>query len=75
MALSKKHIKNISSIFAILTALLILLSGANATAEEKTAKTVAVLPFAMHAPESMAYMQNGLRDMLASRLAANKRSL
>jgi TolB-like protein len=71
MALSKKHIKNISSIFAILTALLILLSGANATAEEKTAKTVAVLPFAMHAPESMAYMQNGLRDMLASRLAAN----
>ncbi|MBE9521461.1 MAG: VCBS repeat-containing protein [Proteobacteria bacterium] len=43
----------------------------NATAEEKAAKTVAVLPFEMHAPSSMAYMQDGLRDMLASRLAAN----
>jgi TolB-like protein len=32
---------------------------------------VAVLPFEMHAPGSMAYLQDGLRDMLASRLAAN----
>ena len=40
------------------------------TAEE-TPKSVAVLPFEMHAPSSMAYLQDGLRDMLASRLAAN----
>jgi TolB-like protein len=45
--------------------------GTNASAEEKDLKTVAVLPFAMHAPSTMSYMQDGLRDMLASRLAAN----
>jgi TolB-like protein len=41
------------------------------TAEETDIKTVAVLPFEMHAPDSLAYLQDGLRDMLASRLAAN----
>ncbi len=43
----------------------------NVAAEDKAAKKVAVLPFEMHAPSSMAYLQDGLRDMLASRLAAN----
>ena len=41
------------------------------TAEKNARGTVAVLPFEMHAPDSMAYLQDGLRDMLASRLAAN----
>ena len=40
-------------------------------ADQDTKGTVAVLPFEMHAPSSMAYLQDGLRDMLASRLAAN----
>ena len=40
-------------------------------AESMAPPAVAVLPFAMHAPESMAYLQAGLRDMLATRLAAN----
>jgi TolB-like protein len=40
-------------------------------ADDDAKGTVAVLPFEMHAPGSMAYLQDGLRDMLASRLAAN----
>ncbi len=40
-------------------------------ADEDAKGSVAVLPFEMHAPDSMAYLQDGLRDMLASRLAAN----
>jgi TolB-like protein len=40
-------------------------------AEEPAARTVAVLPFALHAGENLTYLQDGLRDMLASRLAAN----
>jgi TolB-like protein len=41
-------------------------------AEDNGAKgTIAVLPFEMHAPGSMAYLQDGLRDMLASRLSTN----
>jgi TolB-like protein len=46
-----------------------LTHSASAAAESK--KSFAVLPFEMHAPGSMAYLQEGLRDMLASRLAAN----
>jgi hypothetical protein len=44
---------------------------ANSAKAEESLKSLAVLPFAMHAPSSMAYLQEGLRDMLASRLAAN----
>ena len=40
-------------------------------ADDDAKGTVAVLPFEMHTPGSMAYLQDGLRDMLASRLAAN----
>jgi TolB-like protein len=40
-------------------------------ADNEAKGSVAVLPFEMHAPGSMAYLQDGLRDMLASRLAAN----
>jgi len=48
-----------------------LATGKTNSAAAEPAKSVAVLPFEMHAPSSMAYMQEGLRDMLASRLAAN----
>ena len=68
------------TVFTVLITLLLFIPVADAMAEEKDAKTVAappaaqtvaVLPFEMHAPSSLAYLQNGLRDMLASRLAAN----
>jgi TolB-like protein len=35
----------------------------------KGVKRVAVLPFSMHAPSELSYLQDGVRDMLASRLA------
>ena len=44
---------------------------AKPVAAQADAITVAVVPFEMHAPSSLAYLQSGLRDMLASRLAAN----
>ena len=68
------------TVLSIFIALLLFMHGADGAAEEKAAptvaappaaQTVAVLPFAMHAPSSLAYLQDGLRDMLASRLAAN----
>jgi len=68
------------TVFTVLITLLLFMTGAHSMAEEKdaqtvaappAAKTVAVLPFEMHAPSSLAYLQDGLRDMLASRLAAN----
>ena len=77
---SERSIINIAAILPMFIALFLFISGTNATAEEKDAntvaaqavtKTVAVLPFEMHAPSSLAYLQEGLRDMLASRLAAN----
>jgi TolB-like protein len=70
----------ISTILTLFIAVFLFLYQTDAAAEEKDAKTVAaspaaksvaVLPFAMHAPSSLAYLQDGLRDMLASRLAAN----
>ena len=61
----------IFSIFLLLFSFFGTIHPFTATAEDIPAKSVAVLPFAMHAPSSMAYMQDGLRDMLASRLAAN----
>ena len=61
----------IFSIFLLLTSLLVTTGAFNATAADGQPKSVAVLPFTMHVPSSMAYLQDGLRDMLASRLAAN----
>jgi len=48
-----------------------IMGQANIPKAEESLKSIAVLPFAMHAPSSMTYLQEGLRDMLASRLAAN----
>ena len=59
------------SLLTIFIAFLVLMHGPVAAEEGKEAQTVAVLPFEMHAPDSLAYLQDGLRDMLASRLAAN----
>ena len=69
-----------STLLTLFIAVFLFLYQTDAAAEEKDAKTVAalpaaksvaVLPFEMHAPSSLAYLQDGLRDMLASRLAAN----
>ena len=77
---SNRSIIKTAVILPIFMALFLFMSGTNASAEEKNdkpvaaqadAKTVAVVPFEMHAPSSLAYLQDGLRDMLASRLAAN----
>ena len=71
MVHTNRSTMKISSILIIFMALLLFMQVTNARAEEKAAQTVAVLPFEMHAPGSLAYLQEGLRDMLASRLAAN----
>ena len=58
--------------FCLAAILLTLLSASGAFAAESQAKapvTVAVLPFSMHAPPDLAYLQDGVRDMLTSRLA------
>ncbi len=39
------------------------------SAPPNTVKRVAVLPFNMHTPSQLSYLQDGIRDMLASRLA------
>lgn len=62
--------RNLTHILLLFGLILFAVTG-NVKAEEKYSKTVAVLPFEMHAPDSMAYLQDGLRDMLASRLASN----
>ncbi|KPJ99646.1 MAG: hypothetical protein AMJ60_04375 [Desulfobacterales bacterium SG8_35] len=62
---------NNCTIFLFLLAWTLLGPAHLAAADEGPAKSVAVMPFEMHAPSSMAYLQDGLRDMLASRLAAN----
>jgi len=76
---SNRAFMKISTVLFLFTAVFLLPYQTNA-AEKEMAKTVAavpatqtvaVLPFEMHAPDSLAYLQDGLRDMLASRLAAN----
>ena len=71
MLLTNRAFMKISTVLTLFVALFLLPYQTSATAEEQEAKTVAVLPFAMHAPDTLAYLQDGLRDMLASRLAAN----
>jgi TolB-like protein len=80
MLQSNSVIIKFSTILTLFITVFLFLYQTDAAAEEKdaktlaalpAAKTVAVLPFEMHAPSSLAYLQDGLRDMLASRLAAN----
>ncbi|GLI34074.1 FG-GAP-like repeat-containing protein [Desulforhabdus amnigena] len=53
----------------ILALLLSGASGAGAAEDSQSPVKVAILPFSMHAPSDLAYLQDGIRDMLASRLA------
>ena len=71
MSHTTRHIVKNCTIVLLFLSCFIIRPAAYAPAAEGPAKSVAVLPFAMHAPSSMAYLQGGLRDMLASRLAAN----
>ena len=61
----------IFSIFLLVSFFAATIHISPAVAAEGAARSVAVLPFEMHAPASLAYLQDGLRAMLASRLAAN----
>ena len=61
----------IFSIFLLVFSFVATIHVPRAAAADGPAKSVAVLPFEMHAPGSLAYLQDGLRSMLASRLAAN----
>jgi len=63
--------KNICSIILLSFLFAVFLINPAKAEEKSAAKSVAVLPFALHAGENLAYLQDGLRDMLASRLAAN----
>ncbi len=63
--------------FRLLSLLVLLLAGLGLPAAafcesppEKTPKNVAILPFTAHAAEDLSYLTNGIRDMLASRLAS-----
>lgn len=49
--------------------LLLQLMSSTSTASQEGVSRVAVLPFVMHAPSNLAYLQDGIRDMLGSRLA------
>jgi TolB-like protein len=66
---NRSHVMIFNALLLILS--LFAASMSFAAAEDGEGKSVAVLPFEMHAPSSMSYLQDGLRDMLASRLAAN----
>ena len=68
---STRTIAKIINIFLLFIACFIIGPAPFADAAEGSAKSVAILPFEMHTPGSMAYLQDGLRNMLATRLAAN----
>ena len=56
-------------LFAVLATLIcFLLSGSMATGQPQ--KSVAILPFTLNAPPDLQYLQEGLRDMLGSRMRA-----
>lgn len=55
----------------IFSALLFSLPAVSRAQKAGQKKSVAFLPFAVHAPHSLSYLRDGIREMLASRLAAN----
>ncbi len=63
---------NIAKIIKIqlLILLVILFASSLAHAEEKPRPRLAILPFTMNNPEDLAHLQEGVRAMLASRVAA-----
>jgi hypothetical protein len=75
MLQSKRVIIKFSTLLTLFIAVFLFLYQTDAAAEEKDAKTVAalpaaksvaVLPFEMHAPSSLDYLQDGLRRPLNS---------
>lgn len=56
------------SLALFVTACLIFNPSQSASAAT-AAESVAIFPFEVHAPEDLSYLRNGIRDMLASRLA------
>jgi len=63
--------KNRCTLILLVLLFFVFLSCPTKAAEDIPARSVAILPFTLHAGENLAYLQDGLRDMLASRLAAN----
>ena len=55
-------------VFWLLAMLICLLTGTMAAGQSQ--KSVAILPFALNAPPDLQYVQEGLRDMLGSRIRA-----
>jgi TolB-like protein len=59
----------VNRILAITFMAALLASGSSPAAEQAAAKKVAVLPFQINAAQDVAYLREGILDMLASRLA------
>lgn len=64
MKVSRYH----KTVFSLTAVWLCLLSAAFAAPTSTTPVKVAILPFTMHTPPQLSYLQDGIRDMLASRL-------
>ncbi|MCE5333464.1 MAG: hypothetical protein LLG06_02635 [Desulfobacteraceae bacterium] len=60
-----------STLFLLVTALAVgpCFAAAPAPAGKDEPVKIAILPFTMHTPQNLNYLQSGIRDMLASRLA------
>lgn len=57
------------SILLFFLSLLLIIPGAPSHAAPETPQKIVILPFTMHTPKDLLYLQDGIRDMLASRLA------
>jgi TolB-like protein len=63
-------IRRFITTFCVLQALLLVTTTNPARAvSDKVVKKVAVLPFSMHTPSQLSYLQDGIRDMFTSRLS------
>lgn len=65
----KRHQITVSKILAALCMAALFASPCGSAEQTVAPAKVAVLPFTMHTPNELAYLQSGIRDMLASRLA------
>lgn len=59
------------SVILVTLFLMTVLSFQASTADETGQKTLAILPLKINAQKDLSYLKNGIRNMLASRLAAN----
>ncbi len=65
------HFTKLNRLSALLVVLFLMFStGAVFAEEQKKVKSIAIFPFEVHAAKDLSYLKNGIRDMLASRLAA-----